>query len=38
VGLAPEQVELVYRDIDAKRRATHYLHEKPLLVSEPTEP
>jgi NAD+ synthase len=32
VGLTPEQVERVYRDIDQKRRATRYLHLKPLLV------
>jgi NAD+ synthase len=31
-GLAPEQVALVYADIDAKRRATRYLHLPPLLV------
>jgi NAD+ synthase len=36
VGLTSEQVERVYRDIDAKRRATHYLHLEPLLV-EPVE-
>jgi NAD+ synthase len=33
-ALSPEQVERVYRDIDAKRRATRYLHERPLLVSD----
>jgi NAD+ synthase len=33
-GLLPAQVERVYRDIDAKRRATRYLHERPLLVSD----
>ena len=32
VNLTPEQVERVYRDIDAKRRATKYLHTRPLLV------
>lgn len=31
-GLTPEQIERVYRDIDAKRKAAHYLHERPLLV------
>jgi NAD+ synthase len=36
VGLTPEQVERVYRDIDAKRRTTRYLHIPPLLV-EPVE-
>ena len=31
-GLSPEQVERVYRDIDAKRAATRYLHLRPLCV------
>ncbi len=31
VELAPEQVERVFRDIQAKRRATQYLHFPPLL-------
>ncbi len=34
LGLSSEQVERVYRDIDAKRRAAEYLHERPLLVSD----
>jgi NAD+ synthase len=34
-GLTPEQVERVYSMIDAKRNATRYLHEPPVLV-EPT--
>ncbi len=33
-GLTPEQVHLVWRDIEAKRRATRYLHEQPLLIAE----
>ena len=33
-GLTLEQIDYVYRDIDAKRAATHYLHSKPLLVEE----
>lgn len=33
-GLGAAQVERVYRDIDAKRRAGRYLHEPPLLVRE----
>jgi NAD+ synthase len=37
VGLAPEQVERVYKDIDAKRRATKYLHTRPLLVEDVKE-
>jgi len=32
IGLTAEQVERVYRDIDAKRSAAEYLHQKPLLV------
>ncbi len=32
VGLTPEQVERVYADIDAKRRAAGYLHAPPLCV------
>jgi NAD+ synthase len=32
IGLTCEQVERVYRDIDQKRRTTHYLHAKPQLV------
>jgi NAD+ synthase len=35
--LEPEQVERVWRDIKAKRAATRYLHEPPLLV-EPVLP
>lgn len=31
-GLSPEQVERVYRDIEAKRRVARYLHAPPLLV------
>ncbi len=38
VGLTAEQVERVYRDIDAKRSATRYLHQKPLLVDESIAP
>jgi NAD+ synthase len=36
LGLLPEQVERVYADIEAKRRAARYLHAHPLLV-EPVE-
>jgi NAD+ synthase len=32
VALTAEQVERVYRDIEAKRRATRYLHSTPLLI------
>ena len=34
VGLTPGQVAHIYRDIDSKRRATHYLHLEPLLVNQ----
>jgi NAD+ synthase len=34
VGIGAEQVERVYRDIEAKRRASRYLHQAPLLVTE----
>lgn len=36
-GLAPAQVERVFKDIDAKRRATRYLHAAPVLVEPVTE-
>jgi NAD+ synthase len=32
IGLTAEQVERVYRDIEAKRNAAEYLHQRPLLV------
>jgi NAD+ synthase len=32
IGLSAAQVERVYKDIEAKRRATRYLHARPLLV------
>jgi len=34
VGLSVEQVQRVYRDIDAKRSATKYLHAAPQLIQE----
>ena len=33
VGLTAEQVERVFRDIGQKRRATRYLHHRPVLVT-----
>jgi NAD+ synthase len=33
VDITPSQVERVFKDIDAKRRATRYLHMRPLLVT-----
>jgi NAD+ synthase len=34
LGLTAEQVERVYRDIEAKRRVSQYLHHVPLLVGK----
>ena len=31
IGLTAVQVERVFKDIEAKRRATRYLHARPLL-------
>ena len=36
-GLEPEEVEWVYRDVDAKRKATRYLHLSPRLVDAVAE-
>ena len=33
-GMTREQVERVYHDIDAKRKATRYLHASPVLVEK----
>jgi NAD+ synthase len=35
LGLQPQQVERVYRDIEAKRRVAAYLHHSPILVENP---
>ena len=32
LGLSEEQARFVYNDIEAKRRTTHYLHARPMLV------
>ena len=37
LGLEAAQIERVYKDIEAKRRAARYLHSPPLLVREPGE-
>ena len=37
LGLQPEQVERVFKDIDQKRRTTRYLHARPLLVEPVSE-
>jgi NAD+ synthase len=34
VGLTPDQVSRVYRDIVSKRRATRYLHMTPVLMED----
>jgi NAD+ synthase len=34
LGLTAAQVERVYRDLEAKRRASRYLHQAPLLAEE----
>jgi NAD+ synthase len=33
-GLTAAQVEIVFKDIDVKRRATRYLHARPVLVAQ----
>lgn len=38
VALTTDQVERVFKDIQAKRRATNYLHAPPLLVNSGLEP
>lgn len=37
IGLSPEQVARVFKDIDAKRRATRYLHTPTLFVEPISE-
>jgi len=37
VGLQPDQVTRIYRDIDQKRRTTRYLHARPMLVEPVAE-
>jgi NAD+ synthase len=37
LNLTPEQVERVFRDIEGKRRTTHYLHLSPLLAEKVPE-
>ncbi len=36
-AMTDEQATVVYRDIEAKRRTTRYLHARPLLVEPVTE-
>jgi NAD+ synthase len=33
LGMSVEQADYVYRDIEAKRRTTHYLHAAPVLMA-----
>ncbi len=37
IGITEEQAQNVYRDIEAKRRATRYMHLKPVLVEDVPE-
>jgi NAD+ synthase len=37
LGLTEPQVAAVFKDIDAKRRTTRYLHLSPLLVEKVAE-
>ena len=37
VDITPAQVERVFKDIEAKRRATRYLHMRPLFISPVAE-
>jgi NAD+ synthase len=37
LNVSEERAANVYRDIDAKRRATRYLHAKPVLVEDVAE-
>ena len=37
LGMKPEQIERVFKDIDQKRRTTRYLHLKPQLIEPVSE-
>jgi NAD+ synthase len=37
IGITPAQAENVYRDIEAKRKSTRYMHLKPVLVEDVAE-
>jgi NAD+ synthase len=37
LGLTSEHAQLIYADIEAKRRATQYLHRSPVLIDEVNE-
>jgi len=38
LGRTPEQIERVFRDIDAKRKMARYLHSPPLLIDSQNQP
>jgi len=37
LGISDTQAKWIYKDIEIKRRSTHYLHERPLLVEDVKE-
>jgi NAD+ synthase len=37
LGIAPEHAQRIYEDIEAKRRATRYLHQAPVLIDDVAE-
>jgi NAD+ synthase len=37
LGISEEHAKFIYTDIEAKRRTTHYLHARPILVEPVTE-
>jgi NAD+ synthase len=37
IGITPAQAENVYRDIEAKRKSTRYMHLRPVLVEDVAE-
>ncbi len=37
LNIGTEQADFIYADIEAKRRATHYLHARPMLVEPVSE-
>jgi NAD+ synthase len=37
LGIAPDHAQRIYEDIEAKRRATRYLHQAPVLIDDVAE-
>jgi NAD+ synthase len=37
LGISAERAQMIYDDIDAKRRTTQYLHRPPVLIDEVSE-